>query len=95
MSSSDTMTKVRLDTSWELPPVGDESKLSAYLKQPKPANRKAVFDALSDTVLPPVIERQQEMQDAVTKELGEAAAGRKPVAQALKDAQAAVNGLLG
>jgi multiple sugar transport system substrate-binding protein len=35
------------------------------------------------------------MQDAVTKELGEAAAGRKPVAQALKDAQAAVNGLLG
>lgn len=95
LSSSDTTTKIRLDTSWELPPVGDENKLASYLDQPKPANRKAVFDALEDTVLPPVIERQQEMQDAVTKELGEAAAGRKPVDQALKDAQAAVNGLLG
>lgn len=95
LSASDTTTTTRLDTSWELPPVADESKLASYLDQPKPANRKAVFDALDNTVLPPVIERQQEMQDAVTKELGEAAAGRKPVAQALKDAQAAVNGLLG
>lgn len=95
LSASDTTTKVRLDTSWELPPVADDAKLKSYVEQPKPANRKAVFDALDATVLPPVIERQQEMQDAVTKELGEAAAGRKPVAQALKDAQAAVNGLLG
>jgi multiple sugar transport system substrate-binding protein len=95
LSSSDTMTQVRLDTSWELPPVADESKLASYVEKPKPANRKAVFDSLENAVLPPVIERQQEMQDAVTKELGEAAAGRKTVAQALKDAQAAVNGLLG
>ncbi len=95
MSSSDVMTTTRLDASWELPPVGDQSKLAPYLEQPKPANRQAVFDALEATVLPPVIERQQEMQDAVTKELTEAAAGRKPVAQALTDAQAAVNGLLG
>lgn len=95
MSSSDIMTTTRLDASWELPPVGDQSKLAPYLEQPKPANRRAVFDALEATVLPPVIERQQEMQDAVTKELTEAAAGRKPVAQALTDAQAAVNGLLG
>jgi len=95
LSASDTMTQVRLDTSWELPPVADESKLASYVEKPKPANRKAVFDSLENAVLPPVIERQQEMQDAVTKELGEAAAGRKPVAQALKDAQAAVNGLLG
>lgn len=95
LSSSDTMTQVRLDTSWELPPVADESKLASYVEKPKPANRQAVFDSLEKAVLPPVIERQQEMQDAVTKELGEAAAGRKPVAQALTDAQAAVNGLLG
>jgi multiple sugar transport system substrate-binding protein len=95
LSSSDIMTTTRLDASWELPPVADQSKLAPYLEQPKPANRQAVFDALEATVLPPVIERQQEMQDAVTKELTEAAAGRKPVAQALTDAQAAVNGLLG
>jgi multiple sugar transport system substrate-binding protein len=95
LSSSDTTTAARLDSSWELPPVADEAKLGPYLEQPKPANREAVFDALENSVLPPVIERQQEMQDAVTKELGEAAAGRKTVAQALKDAQTAVNGLLG
>jgi multiple sugar transport system substrate-binding protein len=80
LSSSDEMTKARLDTSWELPPVADEGTLAAYLDQPKPANRKAVLDALGATVLPPVIERQQEMQDAVTRELAAAAAGSKPVA---------------
>jgi multiple sugar transport system substrate-binding protein len=95
LTASDTTTKTRLDTSWELPTIADQGKLSPYLDQPKPANRQAVFDSLEASVLPPVIERQQEMQDAVTKELTEAAAGRKPVAQALKDAQAAVNGLLG
>lgn len=94
LSSSDTTSKVRLESSWELPPVADESKLASYLDKPKPANREAVFAALEQTVLPPVTERQQEMQDAVTLQLTEAAAGRKPVAQALTDAQAAVNDLL-
>lgn len=94
LTSSDEMVKTRLDTSWELPPVADESKLDSYLEAGKPANRKAVFDSLEATVLPPVIERQQEMQDAVTKELTAAAAGRKDVAKAVADAQVAVNALL-
>ncbi|GAA1116107.1 sugar ABC transporter substrate-binding protein [Kribbella jejuensis] len=94
LSSSDETTKTRLASSWELPPVADESKLKAYLDQPKPANRKAVFTALEQPVLPPVIERQQEMQDAVTQELTSAAAGRKTVEKALADAQSKVNGLL-
>ena len=34
-----------------------------------PANRQAVFDSLDDIALPPVIERQQEMQDIVTEAL--------------------------
>jgi multiple sugar transport system substrate-binding protein len=94
LSSSDETTKTRLASSWELPPVADESKLKAYLDQPKPANREAVFTALEEPVLPPVIERQQEMQDAVTQELTAAAAGRKTVEKALADAQSKVNGLL-
>ena len=64
LASSDETTKTRLATSWELPPVADEAKLAPYLDQKKPANRQAVFTALENTVLPPVIERQQEMQDA-------------------------------
>jgi multiple sugar transport system substrate-binding protein len=94
LSSSDVMTKTRLATSWELPPVADQTKLAAYLDQKIPANRQAVFDSLNATVLPPVIERQQEMQDAVDKELASAAAGRKSVAKALADAESAVNALL-
>lgn len=94
LASSDETTKTRLATSWELPPVADEAKLAPYLDQKKPANRKAVFAALEETVLPPVIERQQEMQDLVTAELTAAAAGRKPVEKALADAQTKVNGLL-
>ena len=94
LASSDETTTTRLATSWELPPVADEAKLAPYLDQPKPANREAVFTALEETVLPPVIERQQEMQDLVTTELSSAAAGRKPVEKALADAQTKVNGLL-
>ncbi|TCO40594.1 multiple sugar transport system substrate-binding protein [Kribbella antiqua] len=94
LASSDDTTKTRLATSWELPPVADEAKLAPYLDQPKPANREAVFTALDEPVLPPVIERQQEMQDLVTAELTSAAAGRKTVEKALADAQTKVNGLL-
>ena len=94
LSASDVAAKTRLATSWELPPIADETQLASYLEQKKPANRKAVFESLNATVLPPVIERQQEMQDIVTKELGSAAAGRKPAAKALADAESQVNALL-
>lgn len=94
LTSSDEMVKTRLDTSWELPPVADEAKLAAYLDQPKPANRQAVFDSLDATVLPPVVERQQEMQDAVGKELSAAAAGRSSVDEAVAAAAKAVDGIL-
>ncbi|MGH8892414.1 MAG: ABC transporter substrate-binding protein [Actinomycetes bacterium] len=94
LTSSDTMTEARLATSWELPPVADEAQLASYLDAGQPANRQAVFTSLEATVLPPVIERQQEMQDIVTEELTSAAAGRKTVAKALSDAQSKVNDLL-
>ena len=94
LTSSDETVQTRLKSSWELPPVADEARLASYLDQGKPANRQAVFDSLDATVLPPVIERQQEMQDAVSKELTAAAAGRKSVAKALTDAETAVNALL-
>ncbi|MDX3104750.1 ABC transporter substrate-binding protein [Nonomuraea angiospora] len=95
LSASDTAATTRIQSSWELPPVSDQQVLSGYLKDPKPANRQAVFDSLKSIALPPVIKRQQEMQDAVTKELGEAAAGRMSVQDALKAAAAEVDALLG
>jgi multiple sugar transport system substrate-binding protein len=94
LSASSAMVKIRLATSWELPTVADQSELAPYLNQPKPANRKAVFEALNATVLSPVIDSQQQMQDIVTQELGSAAAGRESVAKALANAQSQVNALL-
>ncbi|WP_214110159.1 ABC transporter substrate-binding protein [Acrocarpospora catenulata] len=95
LSSSPVAATTRIQSSWELPPVSDQAVLAGYLKDPKPANRQAVFDSLNAIALPPVIKRQQEMQDAVTQELTSAAAGRKTVEQALADAAAKVDALLG
>jgi len=94
LSSSDTAVQTRLAASWELPPVADEAAFASYTKQTPPANRKAVLDSLDAVALPPVIERQQEMQDAVTEELTAAAAGRKSVPAALAAAKKRVDALL-
>lgn len=94
LTSSEAAVDTRLTSSWELPPVADESLLTPYLEQEAPANRQAVMDSLDATALPPVVARQAEMQDAINKELADAAAGRKSVEDALADAQAAVNDLL-
>ncbi len=94
LTSSDAMVETRLASSWELPPIADQAKLSSYLTKGKPANRQAVFDSLNQTVLPPVIVSQQEMQDAIAKELTAAAAGRKPVDKALADAETTINALI-
>lgn len=94
LTSSKPMSDTRLASSWELPPVSDDSVFSAYLSKGKPANRQAVLDSLEKTVLPPVIEAQQEMQDAVSQALTAAAAGRTPVDKALAQAAAKVDALI-
>ncbi|MDQ2624575.1 MAG: sugar ABC transporter substrate-binding protein [Actinomycetota bacterium] len=95
LTGSAASTEIRVAASWELPPVADQSLLAPYLEVTPPANRQAVMDSLDAVVLPPVIESQQEMQDIVSEELGNAAAGRKSVEDALADAQERVNALLG
>lgn len=96
LTSSDTMVDTRLTAGWELPPVADEAKLAPYLTQGSPANRQAVFDSLDGVALAPSIgENQAQMQDIVTEELTEAAAGRKTVEAAVADAEQRINDLLG
>ena len=96
LTSSQTAVDVRLDAGWELPPIADEAELDVYLEQTPPENREAVFASLEEVALAPSIgDGQAEMQDIVTEELGEAAAGRKTVEQALSDAEERVNPLLG
>ncbi len=96
LTSSTTMVDVRLDAGWELPPVADQSLLTPYLEKGAPANRQAVFDSLKGVALPPVIgENQAQLQDIVSEELTEAAAGRKTVEEALASAEQRINPLLG
>jgi len=96
LTASQTAVDTRLEAGWELPPIADEGALSPYLEMTPPANRQAVFDSLNEVVLAPSIgDGQTEMQDIVTEELTEAAAGRKSVEQALSDAEERVTPLLG
>ncbi|QLD11871.1 ABC transporter substrate-binding protein [Microbacterium oleivorans] len=96
LTSSATTVETRLEAGWELPPIADQSELAAYLDITPPANRQAVFDSLENVALAPSIgDGQAEMQDIVTEELTEAAAGRKTVEQALADAEQRITPLLG
>jgi multiple sugar transport system substrate-binding protein len=94
LTSSPEAVKVRLEASWELPAVADESQFASYLSQVPPANRKAVFEALADIVVPPVIEQQSQMTDIVSKALEKAKLGQSTVEAALDDAAAQVDALL-
>jgi len=96
LTSSQTMVDIRLDSGWELPPIADEALLATYLDQTDPANRQAVFDSLDSIAYPPTIgDGQAEMQDTVSEQLTEAAAGRITVEEALANAESAINDLLG
>lgn len=96
LSASDVTVQTRLDAGWELPPIADEAALAPYLDKDAPANRQAVFDSLDAVALAPSIgANQTRMQDVLTEKLTEAAAGRLTVAEALEQAEAEINKLLG
>lgn len=94
LTSSDPAIQIRLKASWELPPITDPAKVAIYLKQTPPTNRQAVLDSLTHGVLPPAIVHGQEVNDAFTAELNAARDGKKTVAQALAEAEKAVNKIL-
>ena len=93
LTGSPTTVDTRLASSWELPAVNDEAAFDSYLEITPPANRQAVFDALDNIALPPVIERQQEMQDIVTQALELIVSEGTDPQQALDDAAAEVDAL--
>jgi len=94
LTSSEEAVKVRLDASWELAAVADQSLFEPYLSQTPPDNREAVFDALADIVTPPVIEQQSQMQDIVTQALEKARLGQMSIPDALDEAATQVDALL-
>ncbi len=58
-----------------VPALDKPEYFASYLAKDNPANRAAVFQALESPITPPVIERQNEMQDMINELLGEVATG--------------------
>ena len=55
MGSDPDIVQLRLDASWELPTIADQSKLTQYLEITPPANRAAVFDSMDYAAAPPAL----------------------------------------
>jgi len=94
-TSSDEAAQARVAASWALPTLTDESLYDAYLAAEKPENREAVLKSLENVVVPPVIERQAEMQDALGAQIALALAGEISAQEALDKAKAEIEALLG
>lgn len=94
MTSDNAAVKLRVDAAWEVPAISAKAPLASYLAKTPPANRQAVFEALKNPIVPPVIKQQSAMQDAVNAWLEKAQNGTISVADALNGAAAEVNAIL-
>jgi multiple sugar transport system substrate-binding protein len=94
LTSSETAATVRVESGWELPALDQPDYFAAYLEQPVPANREAVFAALENIVTPPVIVRQNEMQDAVNALLTQVVDGELTAQDALNQAKEQLDALI-
>lgn len=94
LTASETAATVRVESGWELPALDQPEYFEAYLELTPPANRAAVFQALESPVTPPVIERQNEMQDAVNALITRVLDGELTAQEALDEAKAALDELI-
>lgn len=94
-TSDDDSARIRVDSAWELPTLTDPALYEEYLAAEVPANREAVLTSLENVVIPPVIERQAEMQDALNAQIELALAGEVSAQDALDQAKAEIESLLG
>lgn len=93
-TSDPNMAEIRINTGWELPTLDNPEYVAGYLAQSPPDNRQAVFDSLEFAIVPPVIERQNEMTDAVGAALEQAVLGILTPQEALDQAKLDVEALL-
>ena len=93
-TSSPEMADIRVASGWELPALNNPEYFEDYLALSPPENRQAVFDSLQYAIVPPVIERQNEMQDTVNGLLEQVRLGQLTPQEALDQAKAAIDELL-
>lgn len=94
LTSSPEASKIRVEASWELPALSDPKLVEGYLKQTPPPSRQVVFDALNSPVVPPVIDKWNEMTDQIGKELDQAKLGKITPAEALANAKKKLEALV-
>lgn len=94
LASSETAANVRVEAAWELPALDQPAYFEDYLTQTPPENREAVFTALENPVTPPVIERQNEMQDAVNALITQVVDGELTAQEALDQAKTELDALI-
>lgn len=94
LTASETAATVRVNSAWELPALNEAAYFESYLEQTPPENRAAVFLALESPVTPPVIERQNEMQDTVNGLITQVADGTLTPQEALDQAKEALDDLI-
>jgi multiple sugar transport system substrate-binding protein len=94
LTTSETAATVRVENAWELPALDKPEYFEAYLAKTPPANRAAVFEALESPVTPPVIVRQNEMQDAVNAILTRVVDGEITAQEGLDQAKTEIDALL-
>ena len=93
-TSDPAMAEIRIDSAWELPALNNPDYVAGYLLQSPPENRQAVFDSLEYAIVPPVIERQNEMTDVIGAALDQAVLGAITPLEALEQAKAGIEALL-
>ena len=87
LSGSKEATALRVEASWELPPVTYTDVLESYLNMTPPENREAVFESLNYSVTPPVVVQQAEMSSIIDSYLGMIVSGKMSAKDAMEACQ--------
>ncbi|MEG0271210.1 MAG: sugar ABC transporter substrate-binding protein [Clostridia bacterium] len=87
MGSDPDIVKLRLDASWELPTIADQSKLSQYLEITPPENREAVFNSMDYAVAPPALLEQGAVSEIINNVLSTLETSEMTAQEALDEIQ--------
>ena len=88
MGSDPDIVQLRLDASWELPTIADQTKLSQYLTITPPANRAAVFASMDFAAAPPALLEQGAVSEIIGNVLSTLETSEVTAQEALDDIQA-------
>lgn len=88
MGSDPDIVQLRLDASWELPTIADQTKLAQYLTITPPTNRAAVFASMDYAVAPPALQESAAATEIINNVLSTLETNDVTAQAALDDIQA-------